>query len=519
MENLISEENIGTDSVKIIMQKMSECVCHINKGDGFFSKIPYNSKLIPVLIINNNVLSERDIIDNKTIKIYINNKKESRSIKLDYQRKIYTNQKLKLTIIEIKQKDNINDYLEFDDEIIDFIKSSNKNIKDITNNLNKKIIDAKKAIGFFFEIIYQHKNKSSILPILSHINYKIIGINIFPNNYNKEDYLLNSILEFNNLNLKKFNEIVIVYRINKGDRIIQLFSQKFIENNKDKCKIIIDGEEQEIYQYYDINKKSIKNNLIIILKEIKTITDMSYMFCYKEGETCKALISLPNISELNTINITNMEGMFYGCSSLSSLPDISNWNIMNVKNISNMFSFCSSLLFLPDISKWNTNNVIYMNSLFEGCSSLSSLPDISKWDTSNVQDMNGLFYGCKNLLSLPDISKWDTSNVNNISFIFANCEKILSLPDISKWNTSNANNMSFMFFKCSSLSSLPDISKWNTSNVNNMSFMFAFSNLSYLPDISKWNTNKVIYKNYMIKGCSKLMLLPHSLKRAFFKSL
>jgi len=46
-----------------------------------------------------------------------------------------------------------------------------------------------------------------------------------------------------------------------------------------------------------------------------------------------------------------MSYLFSKYSSLSSLPDISEWNINNVTDISYLFSKCSSLLSLPDISK------------------------------------------------------------------------------------------------------------------------------------------------------------------------
>ena len=48
-----------------------------------------------------------------------------------------------------------------------------------------------------------------------------------------------------------------------------------------------------------------------------------------------------------------MSYMFYGCKSLISLSDISNWNTNNVTNMSFMFFGCKSLISLPDISNWN----------------------------------------------------------------------------------------------------------------------------------------------------------------------
>ena len=103
------------------------------------------------------------------------------------------------------------------------------------------------------------------------------------------------------------------------------------------------------------------------------LTDVSFMFA-----GCKSLISLPDLSDLNTSKITNMRFMFAGCNSLISLPDISNWDISNVTNLEWMFCYCNSLASFPDISNWNTSKVKYMSLLFAGCSCLLELPCIFK---------------------------------------------------------------------------------------------------------------------------------------------
>jgi len=179
-------------------------------------------------------------------------------------------------------------------------------------------------------------------------------------------------MEVNNSNNNKdITEINIIYNI-KNEEYIKLFGYKFVENNKNICKMIIDNKEYEIEDKYDVKNYN-KNILKIKLKEINIITNMSYMF-YK----CSSLLSLPDISKWNTNNVKNMSYMFDGCSSLSSLPDISTWITNNVKDMSYMFNGCSSLSTLPDISKWNTNNAINMSFMLYKCSSLLSLPDISK---------------------------------------------------------------------------------------------------------------------------------------------
>ena len=59
-----------------------------------------------------------------------------------------------------------------------------------------------------------------------------------------------------------------------------------------------------------------------------------------------------------------MNSMFSGCSSLISL-DLSNFNTINVTNMKGMFNECSSLISL-DLSNFNTINVIDMFIMFHG---------------------------------------------------------------------------------------------------------------------------------------------------------
>ena len=80
-----------------------------------------------------------------------------------------------------------------------------------------------------------------------------------------------------------------------------------------------------------------------------------------------------------------------------------------------MFTHCIKIKYLPDISNLDTSNVTDMSYLFNDCISLTSLPDISKWDIKNVKDMRGLFASCYEIKNLPDISNWNMENVSDIS--------------------------------------------------------------------------------------------------------
>ena len=136
--------------------------------------------------------------------------------------------------------------------------------------------------------------------------------------------LLNKKTKRNNsrLNINITNEMIIIYKIkdevtedsqdsqDEDKYEIKLFGEIFIKKNKNNCRIIIDNKEQDLIEYLKINKN--EKIIKIKLKEIKTITNMSYMF-YESN----SFISLSDISNWNTNNVTNMNYMFYGCNSLT----------------------------------------------------------------------------------------------------------------------------------------------------------------------------------------------------------
>ena len=382
----------------------------------------------------------------------------------------------------------------------------NNNIQLIINSLVK----VSENIGIYYKITENILNSFDIKKINYETLYNLKQIkekNIIKEleNIINESSIRKKFNDIFNIYCKmSINEISIVYKADKKE--VKLFNNDFIEKNKNYCKVVIDGKEEDLKEFQNIpsDKKINKFEIKIKLKGIMNITDISSMFRW-----CKSLLSLPDISKWDTSNITNMNGIFYKCESLSTLPDLSRWNTSNVKDISSMFYGCSSLLSLPDISKWNTSNVTNMSFLFYGCSLLTSLPNISKWNTNNVTDMIWMFYQCNSLVSLPDISNWNTSNVTSMREMFYGCVSLKALPDFSKWNTSRVTDMSYMFYECKSLIYLPDISSWNTSMVNNMREMFCgCSSLKSLPDLSKWNISKVNNMVWIFNDCNENINIP-----------
>ena len=107
-----SPEPVSLNGTEEIANQMRNSVCRIynnGNGTGFFTKIPYQSKLLPVLITNNHVINKEDILSDKNIPLCFNNGKTVKKIKLNRNRLMYTNEQLDVTIIEIiENKDNFN---------------------------------------------------------------------------------------------------------------------------------------------------------------------------------------------------------------------------------------------------------------------------------------------------------------------------------------------------------------------------------------------------------------------------
>ena len=507
---------ISMEQMEYILKQMKKSVykikCNIGTASGFLCLIPFPTKLnlLPTLITNNHVLSEKDIAINQKIQCLLKDDSEIKAIIMDENRKKYTSEKYDTTIIEIKPKDdniNINSFLEIDEGIYEDNLNQNYKNKSIYALHYPKSGKIKVSIGTIKYINEKNYNIAHLCttfggssggPLLNLNNYKVIGVHkggIEKDKINTGTLIKEPIEEFyNNINnIKKekkdieekiienekfyksteireeMNEITIIYTNNKkqfkkssdyskknftkkiNEKISKnkIFGEKFVENNKNKCKMIINEKEEELCSYYNIEKIE-KKVLKIKLKGINNINDMSYMFC-----GCESLLSIIGFDNWNTYNINDMSYLFYQCSSLVDISDISKWKTNNVKDMSFMFLGCSSLINIPDISKWNIDKVNHIGCIFYGCSSLTNIPDISKWNTNNVTNMGCIFDGCSSLTNIPDISKWNTNNVTNMNGLFYGCSSLTNIPDISKWNTNNVTDMDDMFYGCNHNLNIP----------------------------------------------------------------
>lgn len=245
----------------------------------------------------------------------------------------------------------------------------------------------------------------------------------------------------------------------------------------------------------------------------KNANKMSYMFSVMGTVPNPIAIDPIDLSKLNTSNVEEMLGMFFG--SYVPTLDVSNFDMRNAQNIAQMFSGLKNVSSLDvshfqtprlnwmgavfrnsdritslDLSSWDTRSVTSMTALFEGMSSLSSL-NISNFNTGNVTAMDAMFNGAKSLTNL-DLSHFDTSKVTRMDSMFKDMESLQTI-NLSGFNTSNVEWMSHMFFMTTANPPITnlDLSSFNTSKVTTMERMFVgLANLQNL-NLSSFDTRNV----------------------------
>ena len=205
-----SVEPINIQKISLILEQMKFYIGKISYkgiyGTGFFCYIPFGQDKLKVLITNYHVINKEYLENNENIIISLNDEKIIYSINLNIERKIYLNQTYDTTIIEIKEQDNIKNFLELDENIFNeasesFYDSKSIYILQYPNGNNSSV-----SFGFINNIkdcnIYHFcstETGSSGSPIINLFNNKVIGIHkegskIFE--FNKGTFLKKPVKEF-----------------------------------------------------------------------------------------------------------------------------------------------------------------------------------------------------------------------------------------------------------------------------------------------------------------------------------
>ena len=294
-----SIEPVNIERTTTILNQMMNCICKIKIngrfGTGFFCKIPFRKEIIKVLMTNYHFLNEKDFKDNKNINLSLND--EKKTLILGFNRETYFNKEYDITIIELREEDNIKDYLKLDDNL--FQDNSEINYKDnsiyILNYSNGSNAEVSYGIlnninGYYIKHKCRIDIGSSGSPILNLKNNKVIGIhNKISNNYNigillkfpLKDYINKREKIFININDKEFK---IIEELGKGgfgrvNKVLNKSDNKYyaikeipikdetkekIETFQNEAIILSKFNCENIVKYYDSSKD--ENNIYILME-------------------------------------------------------------------------------------------------------------------------------------------------------------------------------------------------------------------------------------------------------------
>ena len=265
-ENVKEGENLTLKKSKILNEKAEKTICEIIKdngyGSGFFCKIKYPNKFneIYCLITNYHVITKDILINKENIEIKLNN--EEIKISLNLYRRIWINEEIDFTCIEIMKEDNIIEIInpfEIDDNCYNINYNNEeydkRGIVIPSIGIEKEIelpngsieyIDKEKYKKLFFHNC-NTKPGFSGGPIILINNLKIIGIHKGYEKKNKKNIgiYFKEIIE----NIKEENEIY-------GKNIID-------------CILDIELKENEniIFNQNKNNEKEIKENVYVFLEK------------------------------------------------------------------------------------------------------------------------------------------------------------------------------------------------------------------------------------------------------------
>ena len=366
-------EPITKDEI-LKLYSYESALCKIKNNDktgtGFFCEI--SDKNIPfkkVLFTNNHVINN---INNNIIIEYLN-----KEYKLTLNRRIYTNENLDYTCIEILDTDIYKNYFEIDNTI--FLK------KEILNGIEAFILQYPKNGPLKFQVgriidINNNEIKHSVptdhgssgSPLIKRNQLNlIIGIHK-EHDFEHYNYAIpfdiiindikNQILNNNNINNIEYRNIINLiyekkeYYYDEDDKkdCNNIFGSKFVKNNKNNIELIINDKKSELIDKY--NLKVGINNIQIIIKN----------------------------------KIINFEEMFYGCISLKNIDELKYLDVSNGNNFSYMFNWCKSLSDIKSLENWNVSNGNNFRGMFSGCKSLSDIKPLKNWNVSK-EDFDGMF--------------------------------------------------------------------------------------------------------------------------------
>ena len=68
----------------------------------------------------------------------------------------------------------------------------------------------------------------------------------------------------NNIQNNQLNQMTIIYNIDKNEKSLSIFGEKFVENNKNNCSIIINDKQRELHKRLNMKEKKVETDKLQI---------------------------------------------------------------------------------------------------------------------------------------------------------------------------------------------------------------------------------------------------------------
>ena len=324
---------ISFRTTEIILEQMKNKVYKVAldnkiKGNGFFCKIPFPNKnnLLPVFISNYHIINEF-ILKNNKISLSLNNEKNI-EIELDNRIK-YSNKEYNITIIEIKEKDGIENYLDIDETIIEkpnenYIGESiyllhypeNEDVK-VSYGIIK---ENNKDNNFDFNHLCFIDSGSLGGPILNLSNNKIIGMHKGENK--KEGFNIGLFLKYSII------DFINKYKNNNCDIKLKEFNNKYNLNIKDLNITKLDLSDKKL------GNEGLKNLCDIDLKKLKEL------ILYNNA--------ISDIQVLEKAKFTKLEKLNLGDNKINNINSLEK---MNFKKLKELYLYNNGILDIKVLEK------------------------------------------------------------------------------------------------------------------------------------------------------------------------
>ena len=516
---LSSDITIKYEGIKKIVDQMEKCICQVRLNQqcltGFFCLIPFidKNKKLPVLITMNyftkdKLLFQKDdklqIIINKgeymnlidsddKMKYVINQNQDNIETEIKYiylkNRLIHSSEKYKTIIIEIKEEDDIQNYLELDDIIIDDILNNNKYFSFI-KYINEMIYiiqypphELSVSYGLFdkkneelYNFIFRCRIRSGGYgsPILGK-NNKLIGILSGTNNKNE-----NGIGTFLNFPIKEFIKINYnkIGKESSDEMNINIINDDLIDEFDKEKHLDIKNNKIEIL---DLSRENIRS------EELKELSQMEFI---KLKELYLNNNRISDIIEMQKVYIPKLEILNLGYNKISNINSLEKFYFKELK-ILNLYE--NNISNIKSLEKVNFDK---LESLNLGGNKISDINILEKVNFKELKYLN-LFDN-----EISDIQILEKVNFAKIEFLNLGANKI---SDINILERVNFKQLKILYLQ---INRITDIKVFNKVKFEKLELLNLCEN-----DIDERENNAIISK---MKSHIKYCKINHNENRYSF---